>query len=370
MSVSARQNIITALPEAAGRLLACASVDEVLQHAPAALNEVVSAKNISLTIYQPAGRCSYTQLYDRNESRTQVNLARICTFEGSVSCQCEHTCVRPHPCAKKCSRSVRCQSVYGEPPCWSKKAKTYCFPVGADKNMHGLIIVAPENSLTNSDYAVLSLLSGLISHRLQVMSQQAEYRRNIDFLIAVLDVFENGIIVTDDGDNICFVNKEALRMAGTNGSREAVVGQARGELLKKIADKLRAETGDLPFVFTKKVEDIDEALEVSLVKKPGPLRELVSFKLDLSERELEVLLSLLLGKTNAEIASELFISENTVKKHLKNIYEKLRVHSRAEAVTVCLQKAVARPRGFTVQTNPVQPILNQIIERYGKTGTS
>ena len=52
----------------------------------------------------------------------------------------------------------------------------------------------------------------------------------------------------------------------------------------------------------------------------------------LSERELEVLNELSGGKTNKEISETLFVSVNTVKTHLKNIYEKLDVKNRTQAV--------------------------------------
>ena len=52
----------------------------------------------------------------------------------------------------------------------------------------------------------------------------------------------------------------------------------------------------------------------------------------LSTREEEVLDLLARGLPNAEIAAELNVSENTVRFHLKNIYEKLNVTNRTEAV--------------------------------------
>jgi DNA-binding CsgD family transcriptional regulator len=51
----------------------------------------------------------------------------------------------------------------------------------------------------------------------------------------------------------------------------------------------------------------------------------------LSIREKEILDLLIQGKLNKEIASLLFISEETVKKHLKNVYRKLGVRNRVEA---------------------------------------
>jgi LuxR family maltose regulon positive regulatory protein len=52
----------------------------------------------------------------------------------------------------------------------------------------------------------------------------------------------------------------------------------------------------------------------------------------LSERELEVLQLVAEGLTNREIAARLFVSPNTVKGHTRNIYGKLAVHSRTQAI--------------------------------------
>jgi LuxR family maltose regulon positive regulatory protein len=53
----------------------------------------------------------------------------------------------------------------------------------------------------------------------------------------------------------------------------------------------------------------------------------------LSERELEVLVLLAAGRSNRQIASELFVALSTVKTHIKNIYGKLDVRNRTQAVS-------------------------------------
>ncbi len=54
----------------------------------------------------------------------------------------------------------------------------------------------------------------------------------------------------------------------------------------------------------------------------------------LSKREQAVLSLVTQGLTNREIATELFISENTVKVHLRNLMEKLHAHTRQQAVSL------------------------------------
>ncbi len=60
----------------------------------------------------------------------------------------------------------------------------------------------------------------------------------------------------------------------------------------------------------------------------------------LTERETEVLKLVANGLNNRDIARELFISENTVKNHARNILEKLHLHSRMEAVVYAVRKNI------------------------------
>lgn len=63
-------------------------------------------------------------------------------------------------------------------------------------------------------------------------------------------------------------------------------------------------------------------------------------ELELSGRELEILQGLVDGRNYASLADALSISPHTVKTHIKNIYKKLHVHSRALAVRVALERGL------------------------------
>jgi len=58
----------------------------------------------------------------------------------------------------------------------------------------------------------------------------------------------------------------------------------------------------------------------------------------LTDREMEVLKLVAKGLNNRDIAKQLFISENTVKNHIRNILEKLQLHSRMEAVVYAVRE--------------------------------
>ncbi len=82
---------------------------------------------------------------------------------------------------------------------------------------------------------------------------------------------------------------------------------------------------------------------------PTSVEEKVNAKIDkddnirqLSNRESEVMGLLAKGMSNREIASELYISEKTVKNHVSNILRKLSVNDRTQAVILALKKGFVR----------------------------
>ena len=66
-------------------------------------------------------------------------------------------------------------------------------------------------------------------------------------------------------------------------------------------------------------------------------RIVASAGLFLTPREAEVLRLVSTGKANRDIAEELFLSVRTVERHVENLYRKLDVHTRAEAIAFALR---------------------------------
>ena len=60
----------------------------------------------------------------------------------------------------------------------------------------------------------------------------------------------------------------------------------------------------------------------------------------LTTRELEVLKRIVAGRSNKEIASDLHISEATVKTHINSLLSKLGVNDRTQAATSALQRGI------------------------------
>lgn len=87
-------------------------------------------------------------------------------------------------------------------------------------------------------------------------------------------------------------------------------------------------------------ERLGAAPALSELDEPGP--ELGRGASELTGRELEVLALVASGKTNRQIAAELFISEHTVARHLSNIFDKLDVTSRTAAAAFALEKVLLR----------------------------
>lgn len=63
----------------------------------------------------------------------------------------------------------------------------------------------------------------------------------------------------------------------------------------------------------------------------------------LTERQVEILSSVALGRSNADIAKQFGLSEITIKKQLSTIFERLGVANRAEAVALAVRKQMIKP---------------------------
>jgi len=119
---------------------------------------------------------------------------------------------------------------------------------------------------------------------------------------------------------------------------EAVKSGASGYLLKdssieEVAQAIRVVAEGQSLISpSMAIKLIDEFKQMSKPERStGPA-------LRLTDRELEVLRQVAQGHSNKEIAALLFISENTVKNHVRNMLEKLQLHSRMEAVMYAVRE--------------------------------
>ncbi len=94
-----------------------------------------------------------------------------------------------------------------------------------------------------------------------------------------------------------------------------------------------------PLMATKLLTEFKD-LVTGAISEPGENAEA-----DLSPREGEVLQLVAQGATNKEIAESLFISENTVKTHLKSIMEKLHLANRSQAAAYAVKRGLVHYQG-------------------------
>jgi len=127
------------------------------------------------------------------------------------------------------------------------------------------------------------------------------------------------LTASDEEDDVY----EALR-AGAGGY------VMKDDFLRDLAGVIRTMADDLGLLLSPTV-----ATKVLAQFKQAPQR---STEPGLSDREVEVLGWVALGKTNDQIAELLFLSSHTVKRHVANILAKLHQGSRADAVTQAVRR--------------------------------
>ena len=122
---------------------------------------------------------------------------------------------------------------------------------------------------------------------------------------------------------------------------DAIKAGAMGYLLKEIsieevASAIRAVHGGQSLISPSMASKL--ITEFAALSKRSQERQQQVPAPKLTEREMEVLKLVAKGLNNRDIAKQLFISENTVKNHIRNILEKLQLHSRMEAVVYAVRE--------------------------------
>lgn len=162
--------------------------------------------------------------------------------------------------------------------------------------------------------------------------------------IVLLDILMPGVSGIEVLEKIQAVapDSEVVLLTGSESEEDmvaAIKGGSRGYILK-----------DMPF--EELVSSIDTVARGGAAISPGMAGKLfdvtrhllrhqellASRKPTLTGREIEVLELVADGKTSREIGDLLFISENTVKNHIRNILDKLGLHSRNEAVLYAIKE--------------------------------
>jgi len=127
---------------------------------------------------------------------------------------------------------------------------------------------------------------------------------------------------------------------------KAIKAGANGYLLKEISVEevatairsvVQGQSLISPSMASKLLNEFNSLARQAAEKKeqlPAPV---------LTARELEVRKLVARGMSNRDVADQLYISENTVKNHVRNILEKLHLHSRMEAVMYAVRKRLLDP---------------------------
>jgi DNA-binding NarL/FixJ family response regulator len=157
-----------------------------------------------------------------------------------------------------------------------------------------------------------------------------------DVNVVVLTTFADdaSILAALEAGATGFLTKDAGREQIALAVRSAAAGQA--VLDPRVhASLLRAASSSAPAMSTATAPATTTATAATPNEAPLPD--------GLTPREADVLRAIAAGQSNAEIATELYISEVTVKSHINHLFAKIRARSRAEAVRYAYDNGVVSP---------------------------
>ncbi|MGV1047888.1 MAG: helix-turn-helix transcriptional regulator [Solirubrobacterales bacterium] len=208
----------------------------------------------------------------------------------------------------------------------------------------GIALNRASRSFSERDRAMLDLLR---PHLTQAHRRALERQRTATLLAALergLAEQHAAVVLVDRGGEIAFASARGAALLGAYFPAERVgalpgpvadwLGRPRGAAIPAPLPA-RGEAGALT---VRAQPDGDGGWLLTLEEEPVPTPERLR-ALGLTRRQAEILSLLAAGAKTEQVAADLYLSRATVRKHLENVYARLGVHSRAEAVARALGAA-------------------------------
>lgn len=194
------------------------------------------------------------------------------------------------------------------------------------------------------DIARFKTIANIISSRLIQEEKIEQLQNELSIFRRKMDKSSTGYIIMNENNNVLYCNESAIRVS------DLIIGGSKlfklDQLIEKIIRKYHLHGSSFSIhkngrsykcvcnydiSWTNSIKNnyclfiqIDQVEE----KNSKQFKEIYQ----LTERETQVLQAIAKGMKNKQIADHLYISINTVKKHAQNIFEKLKVNSRAEII--------------------------------------
>jgi RNA polymerase sigma factor (sigma-70 family) len=189
-------------------------------------------------------------------------------------------------------------------------------------------LVVEDDAGWRSILEELLIDAGFLARTCASFGEALGYLRKERYSLAVIDLSLQGIInstASDDPQVTDLDGYQLLATAQTNSIPTIVVsGIAEPEEIQRVYSEYAISA------YVEK-QAFDRAAFRRLIEETKQIHQSQSELSTLTKREREVLDLLAQGLTNKEIAEKLVITTNTVKRHLKAIFEKLDVHTRSAA---------------------------------------
>jgi DNA-binding CsgD family transcriptional regulator len=233
-------------------------------------------------------------------------------------------------------------------------------PLFVEDHLIGTVNFARADDDPAFDRSDLRTIGSFLPHVEIALERALRYALGFEratMLEVALHRLDHAVIVSSLEGDVLFANRVAERMR---------LDQVRGRMLSQLLEQNRADLTDgrrtaLAVARPNRSDRLEEGSEVLSLKSvvvSGDKDAIVSFgyrrsmttqapveQTPLSARQREIAALVAEGLTNREIADRVFVSENTIKQHLKRMFDKLDVRSRAELTQAIWQAGSSNSAG-------------------------